>query len=211
MAFDPSTYSSLADQRAGKWHIAAAQDIQKRINATAELVYDFNQLRPSQQEQQAALLKQILNPHSGHCVIRQPFIVEYGINTTIGQGTFINYGTTILDTAEVTIGESVLIGPHCRIITVSHPVDDPEMRTGGWEIAQPVVIANRVWLGAGVYVLPGVTIGEDAIIGAASVVTKNIPPRAIALGNPAKVLRYQDPDKQERTQLPPDVPINAWG
>lgn len=209
MTFDPHTYSSLADQRAGKWHIAASEEIQTHIAATAELVYDFNQLRPNQQEQQADLLKQILNPSSGTCTIRAPFIVEYGVNTTIGQGTFINYGATILDTAEVTIGQKVLIGPHCQIITVTHPVDDHEMRTGGWEIARPVVINDRVWLGAGVIVLPGVSIGEDAIVGAGSVVTKDLPARSIAVGNPAKILRYQDPSRRERTELPAGVPTTV--
>lgn len=209
MTFDPYTYSNLADQRAGKWHIAASEEIQTQIAATAELVYDFNQLRPNQQEQQENLLKQILNPDSGTCTIRAPFIVEYGINTTIGQGTFINYGATILDTAEVTIGKNVLIGPHCQIITVTHPVDDQEMRTGGWEIARPVVIGDRVWLGAGVIVLPGVTIGEDAIVGAGSVVTKDLPARSIAVGNPAKVIRYQDPSRRERNELPTGVPTTA--
>lgn len=210
MTFNPHTYSSLTDQRAGKWHIAASEEIQTQISTTAELVYDFNQLRPNQQEQQADLLKQILNPSSGTCTIRAPFIVEYGVNTTIGQGTSINYGATILNTAEVTIEQKALIGPHCQIITVTHPVDDEKMRTGGWEIARPVVIGDRVWLGAGVIVLPSVTIDEDVIVGAGSVVTKDLPAHSIAVGNPAKVIRYQDRNRRERSELPAGVAINAW-
>ena len=100
-------------------------------------------------------------------------MIEYGVNTTIGPNTFINFGVTILDTTTVTIGEWVQIGPNCNLITVTHPVDDYEMRREGWEIAHPITIGNGVWLGASVTVLPGVTIGDNAVIGAGSVVTKD--------------------------------------
>ncbi len=210
MTFDPQTYSSLDDQRAGKWHVPAAIAIQECIAATAELVYDYNHLRPSQHTKRAELLRKILHPDSKECTIQAPMTIEYGVNTIIGAGTFINFGVTILDTAEVRIGQAALIGPNCQFITVTHPVDDAEMRNGGWEIAQPITIGDRVWCGAGVIVLPGVTIGDDAIIGAGSVVTKDIPSNAIAVGNPAKVIRYQDPTRRERNQLPAGVPITAW-
>lgn len=211
MSFDPRTYSSLDDLRAEKWHIPISPEISEHAARIAELVYDYNHTRPTNEEELARLLGEILNPVSGKCFIKQPMIIEYGANTTVGEGAFINFGVRILDTAEVTIGARALLGPNCQIITVTHPVDDAEMRVADWEIAHPVSIGEEAWLGAGVIVLPGVSVGERAVIGAGSVVTRDIPAGAIAVGNPARVVRYPDPARFERSQLPEGVPVDARG
>lgn len=209
MAFDPFTYSSLEDLN-GTWHIPVNPEIRALTTRTAELVAQLNQLPPADLVTRQELLTQILHPDSGRCMIQQPFRVEYGQHTTIGDGCFLNYNCTILDTAPVHISDGVLIGPNCQIITVTHPVDDPEMRAGGWEYAEPIVIENNVWLGAGVTILPGVRIGENSVIGAASVVTKDIPPNSVAVGSPARVLRTVDSQRAERQQLPVGVPVDAF-
>ncbi|WBT08904.1 sugar O-acetyltransferase [Corynebacterium sp. SCR221107] len=209
MSFDPATYSSLSDLRAGRWHLPVSPEIRELVTRTGELVFDYNHTRPSDHAGLARLLGKILNENSGRAVLKQPITIEYGRHTTIGEGTFINFGVTILDTAEVIIGERCMIGPNCQIITVTHPVDDVQMRNGGWEIAHTVRIGDRVWFGAGVTVLPGVTIGDDAIIGAGSVVTRDIPAGAIAVGNPARVVRYPDAARFERAQLADGLPVDA--
>ena len=109
--------------------------------------------------------------------------------TFVGEGAYINFNVTILDSAEVHIGDRALIGPNCQLITVGHPVDDVQRRRDAWEQAAPLHIGEDAWLGAGVTVLPGVTIGARSVIGAGSVVTRSIPDDAVAVGNPAKVIR----------------------
>lgn len=210
----PELNATLAAQRAGKWHVVVGEEIPGQIASTLDKVHEYNQIKPSDRAARAELMASILNPASGKCLIQQPFMIEYGINTTIGEGSFINFGATILDTAEVRIGSGVLIGPNCQIITVSHPIDSVEMRAGGWEIAQPVTIEDNVWLGAGVTVLPGVTIGEGAVIGSGAVVTKDVPARHLALGVPVKVVRPLDDERAEAeiAQLraySPEAPLDA--
>lgn len=181
----------------GVWHIPGSG----QTTITIDLVHEYNKITPSDQDALDRLLRRIIHPASGPCRVQPPMMIEYGVNTTIGPNTFINFGVTILDTTTVTIGEWVQIGPNCNLITVTHPVDDYEMRREGWEIAHPITIGNGVWLGANVTVLPGVTIGDNAVIGAGSVVTKDIPANAIAMGVPARVTRFVDPQRSERDQL----------
>jgi len=118
--------------------------------------------------------------------IRPPFYIDYGYNIRIGAGAFMNFNCIILDVVEVTIGEKAQIGSGVQILTADHP-RDPATRAAGLESGQPVHIGRNVWIGAGALILPGVTIGDDAIIGAGSVVTRDVPSGATAFGNPARV------------------------
>ena len=120
--------------------------------------------------------------------VRPPLFVDFGSNISIGARTFINYNLTALDVAAITIGEDCQIGPNVQLLTPTHPLDADERRAK-IEAADPIVLENNVWLGGGVIVLPGVTIGHDSVIGAGSVVTKDVPPRSLAVGNPARVIR----------------------
>lgn len=155
----------------GVWHIPGSG----QTTITIDLVHEYNKITPSDRDALDRLLRRIIHPTSGPCRVQPPMMIEYGVNTTIG--------------------------PNCNLITVTHPVDDYEMRREGWEIAHPITIGNGVWLGASVTVLPGVTIGDNAVIGAGSVVTKDIPANAIAMGVPARVTRFVDPQRSERDQL----------
>lgn len=210
MEFNRSTYSSMADQRAGRWHAPFSAEIVEQIDKTADLVFEYNRTPPGEKEKLRRLLGEILHPDSAEAVVRQPMTIEYGCNTLLSEGVFINYGVTILDSAEVRIGAGTMIGPNCQLITVTHPVDDHEMRAGGWEIAKPITIGENVWLGTAVTVLPGVSIGDNAVVGARAVVTRDVPAGAVVVGSPARVVRYAGDSPLERAELPEGVPLNVF-
>jgi maltose O-acetyltransferase len=123
-----------------------------------------------------------------NCQIEPPFYCDYGANITLGDAVFINFNAVILDEAPVDLGTAVKLGPNIQLLTVGHPLD-PQRRRAGWEFARPIAIGENTWLGGGVMVLPGVTIGRDCVIGAGSVVTRDIPDGVVAVGNPCRVLR----------------------
>lgn len=120
--------------------------------------------------------------------ITPPLFVDYGENIHIGARTFVNYHLTALDVATITIGEDCQIGPNVQLLTPTHPID-PRPRRDKLEAAEPITIEDNVWLGGGVIVCPGVTIGENSVIGAGSVVTRDIPANVVAVGSPARVIR----------------------
>ena len=124
--------------------------------------------------------------------IRPPLRVDYGYNITIGDGSWVNFGLTALDVAPIVIGADVLIGPNCSLYTAIHPTE-PGPRRAKWESSAPITLEDNVWLGGSVVVCPGVTIGENSIIGAGAVVTRSIPPNSVAVGNPARVIKALDP------------------
>ncbi len=138
---------------------------------------------------QTQVLRQLLGSLGEGSEILPRFQCDYGTQIVIGAGCFINYDAIFLDCAPITIGDNVSIGPRAQLVTALHPVEDHEARRAGWESAAPIVIGDNVWLAAGVIVCPGVTIGENTVIGAGSVVTKDVPARVLAAGNPCRVIR----------------------
>lgn len=153
-----------------------------------ELCHQYNQLPPSQTAERERLLRALLGKTRGTFVIEQPFWCDYGANIEIGAQFYANHGLTVLDGNKVTFGDQVLVGPHCAFYTAGHPLD-AALRKQGLEYAKPITVGNNVWIGGNVCVLPGVTIGDNAVIGAGSVVTHDIPPNVLAAGNPCKVIR----------------------
>lgn len=143
-------------------------------------------------EEDEAVRKEILQKlfrSVGENVFIEPdFICEFGCNITMGNNVFINFGCIIFDCGEVTIGSNVMIGPRAGMYTTNHAFD-PIERTNNVCVSKPIRIGNRVWLGADVKIVSGVTIGDDSVIGAGSVVTKDIPAGVIAAGNPCRVMR----------------------
>lgn len=134
------------------------------------------------------LLRELFAAFGEGAVVRPPFHCDYGSNMRIGRGTFVNYGCVMLDCNTITIGEDVQIAPAVQIYTPDHPLD-AETRRSGLESARPVVIGDNVWLGGGAVVCPGVTIGKDTVVGAGSVVVRDLPPGVVAVGNPCRVVR----------------------
>lgn len=136
----------------------------------------------------ARILGDLLGAIGPGSVIRPPFHCDYGTQIRIGSGTFVNFGLVALDPGPITIGNDVQIGPGVQLLTATHPLD-ADLRRAGWEAAEPVVVGDNVWLGGGVIVVPGVSIGEGTVVGAGAVVTRDLPARVVAVGNPARVIR----------------------
>lgn len=149
----------------------------------------FNQVGVNEQEQQIELLNKISANFGEGSWIEPPFYCDYGFNITTGKEFYMNFDGVILDVAPVTIGDNVMCATKVQILTATHSVDPDERNFSGTELSKPVKIGHRVWLGAGVIVCPGVTIGDEAVIGAGSVVTRDIPARVFAAGNPCRVIR----------------------
>lgn len=134
------------------------------------------------------LLEQLLGAVGEDTELRAPLYVDYGSNLRIGARCFANYGLVALDVADITIGDDVQIGPNVQLLTPTHPLE-PGQRRQGWESADPITIGANVWLGGAVVVCPGVTIGDDTVVGAGSVVTRDLPAGVLAVGSPARVVR----------------------
>ena len=152
----------------------------------------YEQAHPTDPDIARYLLTQVLGEVGEDIDIRPPLRVDYGHNITIGDGSWVNFGLTALDVAPIVIGQDVLIGPNCSLYTAIHPTE-PGPRRAKWESAAPITLGDNVWLGGSVVVCPGVTIGENSIVGAGAVVTRDIPANSIAVGNPARVIRALDP------------------
>ena len=163
----------------------------------ADLCYEFNQCKPSDTKKQAEIIKKIIGCIKGDFVITAPFYCDYGSNITIGNNFYTNHNRTILDGAKVTFGDNVFIAPNVVFSTAGHAIDAGQ-RAKGLEIALPITVGDNVWIGANVSVLPGVSIGSNTIIGAGSVVNKDIPDGVIAAGVPCRVIRrITEKDKQK--------------
>lgn len=156
--------------------------------AAADMTYELNRLRPSQVAEREAVIRRLLGRTGKNVSIVSPFYCDYGYNIETGENFFMNMNCVILDGAKVTFGDNVFVAPGCGFYTAGHPLD-AERRNAGLEYALPIRIGNNVWIGAQVCVLPGVTIGDNSVIGAGSVVTKDIPSGVLAAGNPCRVIR----------------------
>lgn len=153
-----------------------------------ELVYDYNNTRPREEKRRLELLKEILGTAGKNIFIEPPFHMAYGTNVHVGDNFYANFNLVIVDDIEVYIGDNVMIAPNVTISPTGHPVD-PETRTTGKQFSIPVTIEDNVWIGASSVILPGVKIGRNSVIGAGSVVTKDVPENVVAVGNPCRVLR----------------------
>ena len=153
-----------------------------------ELIFDFNNLRPIEIEKRNKIIKKLFGKSGTNFFIEPPFRCDYGYNIEIGDNFYSNYNLTILDCGKVIIGENVLIAPNVSIYTAGHPIHH-ELRNDGYEYAFPIFIGNSVWIGGNVIINPGVKIGDNSVIGAGSVITRDIPASVVAVGNPCRVLK----------------------
>ncbi len=169
----------------------ASEELDRRHRACKELLYDYNLTRPCEGEKRSEILRQVLAECGENCYIEPPFYANWGCNLHVGKNFYANFHLTAVDDTDIFIGDSVMIGPNVTLATAGHPIA-PELREQVYQFNQPVRIGNRVWIGAGVVILPGVTVGDDSVIGAGSVVTKDIPSGVVAVGNPCRVLREID-------------------
>ena len=151
-------------------------------------LYRFNLLPPEESGQGVLLLKELLGKTGSVLHIEPPFHCDYGWNIEVGENFYANYNLTILDVGKVTIGENAFLAPNVSLYTAGHPIH-PDSRNSGYEYGAPITIGDNVWIGGNVVVLPGVAIGSNSVIGAGSVVSRDIPEWVVAAGNPCRVIR----------------------
>jgi maltose O-acetyltransferase len=172
----------------GELYVADDPDIAADFARGQALVERYNRTTNDEQDERARILRELLGHVGDGVTIRPPFHCEYGSLVRIGDGTFFNFDCLMLDVAPVTIGTACQIASRVQFLTATHPID-PGPRRSGWESAAPIVIGDNVWLSGGVIVCPGVTIGDDTVVGAGAVVTRDLPAGVLAVGTPARVLR----------------------
>jgi len=160
----------------------------------------FNSTKGTEALKRSKMLKDIFKYTGENVFVEIPFYCSYGKNTSMGSDCFMNYDCIILDSVEVTIGEHCWFGPRCQLITASHPVDGKDRRGLHSEVAKPIRIGNYCFFGASSIVLPGVTIGDNVVVGAGSVVTKDVPSNTVVCGNPAKPIKQLEPFVKEDTK-----------
>ena len=154
-----------------------------------ELLYDYNHTRPSEWDKRVALMKEMFAEIGEDCYLEPPFHANWGgHHVHLGKGVYANFGFTCVDDTHIYVGDHTMFGPNVVLATANHPLL-PELREKGWQYNLPVRIGKNCWFGANVVVVPGVTIGDNVVIGAGSVVTKDLPSNVLAAGNPCKVLR----------------------
>ena len=173
----------------GEWYDANNDTtlIQERLYAK-DLCYNYNSLRFHSEEEQHEILSKLLFDTGFNCQITAPFYCDLGYNISVGDNFFANHNLVIIDSARVTIGDNVFIGPNVGIYCAEHPIDI-KRRNLGLERAKAITIGNNVWIGGGVHICPGVKIGDGAVIGAGSIVINGIPDNVVAVGNPCRVIR----------------------
>ena len=173
---------------AGELYLADDPVLAEEQGRAAGLLDRFNQTGVDDAAERHGLLLELLGELGEGSEIKPPLRCDYGYRIRVGARTFVNYGLVALDVASIAIGDDVQIGPNVQLLTPTHPID-PDTRRARWEAAEPIAIEGNVWLGGGVIVLPGVTIGENTVVGAGSIVTKDLPKNVVAAGNPARVVR----------------------
>lgn len=169
--------------------------LQEEMFRTRCRLHEFNLLSPDKVTEREELIHNIVDMKEGGCIV-SPFYCDYGYKIHIGKCFFANTNLVILDGAEVTIGDNVYIAPGVGIYTAGHPLD-VKRRNAGLEYAYPISIGNNVWIGAQCIILPGVTIGDNVVIAAGTVVNRDVPSEMLVAGNPCKIIRKIDQKKEE--------------
>lgn len=189
---DPLTSADGRTQRermlAGDSYVADDPALIRDSLRAMGLMEAFNGSAADDLAERRRILEQLLGSFGAESEIRPPFYCDYGYQVRLGARTFVNFGMVALDVAPITLGDDVQIGPNVQLLTPVHPTE-AEPRRAKWEAGRPIAIGDNVWLGGGVIVLPGVSIGEDTVVGAGAVVTRDLPAGVVAVGNPARVIR----------------------
>jgi maltose O-acetyltransferase len=178
---------------AGELYDALDPELSEDRLKTRLLLKELNDSREDDTDKRGQVLRALI-PNAGEGLwLQPPFYCDYGYNITVGERVFFNFNCVVLDVAPVAIGSRTLFGPNVQIYTATHPMNHKE-RASGLEYAKPISIGDDVWVGGNAVICPGVTIGDRSVIGAGSVVTKDIPADVFAAGNPCRVIRTIDPE-----------------
>jgi len=181
---------SIKDKmHSGELYLPWDKELMKEQLSCLDKLYDFNSTRPNELEKREALLKEMFAEIGEGCYIEPPLHSNWGCrHVHFGKYVYANFNLTLVDDTHIYVGDNTMFGPNVTIATAGHPIF-PELREKAYQFNLPVRIGKNCWLGAGVIVVPGVTIGDNTVIGAGSVVTKDIPANVVAVGNPCKVIR----------------------
>lgn len=182
--------------KSGKIYFCNDPDLMREQLACLDRLYDFNRTRPSELELRTKLLRELLAEVGENCYVEPPLHANWGCHTHFGNNVYANFNLTLVDDTDIFVGDNVMFGPNVTLATAGHPVD-PELRRKVAQFNLPIRIGNNVWIGANAVVLPGITIGDNSVIGAGSVVTRDVPPDVVAVGNPCRVLRPIGPRDRE--------------
>ncbi len=189
--------TNIEKMHSGEVYAPGDEEIMREQLICLEKLYDFNMTRPSEFEKREQLLKEMFWEIGKNCYIEPPLHANWaGKHVHFGDNVYANFGLTLVDDTHIYVGDGVMFGPNCVIATAGHPIL-PELREKQYQFNIPVHIGKNCWLGAGVLVMPGVTIGDNSVIGAGSVVTKDIPANVVAVGNPCRILREIDEHDRE--------------
>jgi maltose O-acetyltransferase len=173
---------------AGDWYVSDDPESWDQFKRAVRLQTRYTAAYAEDPDAARPILEELLGHLGEQAHVRPPLFVDYGSYISVGARTFINYNLTALDVAPIVIGEDCQIGPNVQLLTPVHPLE-AQPRKDRLEAARPITIGNNVWLGGGAIICPGVSIGDDSVIGAGAVVTRDIPPRSLAVGSPARVIR----------------------
>jgi maltose O-acetyltransferase len=172
----------------GELYLASDPELVAARTRARRLWQRYNLTDPEAAPERDRILRELLGRLGAGAVIEPPFYCDYGSQIELGDEVFVNFNCVFLDPAAIRIGSRTMIAPNVQLLSADHP-RDPHLRVSGRELARPITIGARVWLGGGAIVCPGVTIGDDSTIGAGSVVVRDIPAGVVAAGNPCRVLR----------------------
>ncbi len=181
----------------GELYLPGDEELQREQIQCLDRLFAYNQLKPSEGEKKAALLKEMFAEIGENCYIETPFHANWGgKHVHFGKGIFANFNLTLVDDTHIYVGDCTQFGPNVVLATAGHPIL-PELRERGYQYNAPIRIGRNCWLGSGVLVMPGITIGNNVVIGAGAVVTHDLPDNVVAVGNPCKILReVHDRDRE---------------
>lgn len=181
----------------GELYVSGDAEIMKGQLEYLDRLYEFNSTRPTEMEKRKRLMKEMFAEVGEHCYIEPPFYSNFGgKHVHLGKNVYCNFGVTMVDDTHIYIGDHTMIGPNVTLATAGHPIL-PELRELGYQYNMPIHVGKNCWIGAGVVVLPGITIGDNVVVGAGSVVTKDLPDGVVAVGNPCRILRKVDERDRE--------------
>lgn len=183
---------------AGELYSAADPELRAELRRTRLLLHELNHSRDDEEDRREDVLRRLFRQSPHLPWIEPPFYCDYGWNIRLGEKVYFNYNCVVLDVCPVTIGENCLFAPAVQIYTATHPLDW-RIRARWLENGKPVAVGDHVWVGGGSILLPGVTVGSRSVVGAGSVVTKDIPEGVLAAGNPARVIRELEPGESPQT------------
>lgn len=173
----------------GELYLPGDDEIMKEQTLCLEKLYDFNATRPLEGQKRTNLLKEMFAEIGDGCYIEPPLRSNWGgHHVHFGKGVYANFNLTLVDDTHIYVGDHTMFGPNVTVATAGHPIL-PELREQGYQYNAPVHIGKNCWIGAGVVIVPGITIGDNVVVGAGSIVTKDLPDNVVAVGNPCRVLR----------------------